>query len=91
MASEHNHPPDGVFTKVNPGIINWITEAEVNCGKLFGMLSKQIYTLEKRMDDLMAKPSLHYRLEKYESRLNSIEDNINIKCLIIMKHRSRAK
>ncbi|CAG8603766.1 3783_t:CDS:2 [Ambispora gerdemannii] len=61
---EHNHPPDG--------IINRITEAEINCGKLFGMLSKQIYTLEKRMDDL------HYQLGKYESRLNSSEDNINV-------------
>ena len=53
MASEHfNHLPDS--------IINRITEAEINCGKLFGMLSKQILTLEKRIDDL------HYRLEKNE-------------------------
>ena len=40
MPADQNHPSDS--------IINRITGSEINCGKLVGMLSKQIYALEKK-------------------------------------------
>ena len=55
MPADQNH--------LTGDIVIWIIDSEINCGKLFGMLSKQIYTLEKGM---------YYRLKKYESRLTDM-------------------